>query len=94
MAHWKLDYQIAKQAKADKKFSCKVVNNNGVLKIDLGGGIPEGADEMIDGVMQMAADAANGIDGKDATTPESHAALLRVIAGYCNELADKMTSQG
>ena len=38
--------------------------------------------------------AADGIDGQDASTPESHAAILRVIAGYCNELADKLTAQG
>ena len=91
MADWKLGYQINKQSKADKAFSCKTVNNNGVLKIDMGGGIPEGADEMIDGVMAMAADAVSSIDGQDASTPESHAAILRVIGGYCNELADKLT---
>lgn len=44
-----------------------------------------------DDVMQMAAEYVDGIDGQDATTPESHAAILRVIGSYCNELADKLT---
>ena len=91
MARWSLDYQITKKATGSDKFTSKCINTNGTLKLSLGGPIPDGPVEQLDEVMKMVEDAVKDVHGKDAKTPKAHADILRTIAAYCNDLADKLT---
>ena len=89
---WKLTYEVnEKDSSLGPLIKAKTKFNPNKIVVEMGGSIPGMTREQLAGVGVLIKSKVDAIDNTIADQIGNHITSLRLIAAYCNELADTLS---
>ena len=89
---WKLAYEVSvKDSDAGPLIKANVQHKPGKVVVTMKGAIPEMTTKQLGGVYLLMNEKLKEINNQDANEAGSHIATLKMIAAYCNELANALS---
>ena len=89
---WKLAYEVSvRDNDAGPLIKANVQHRPGKIVVTMGGALPEMTTKQLGVVYLLMKEKLKEIDNQDANETGSHIATLKMIAAYCNELANALS---